>query len=1563
MKNNIVNMLKNDTSKRLYKTFTLGLLTTCSALIIASASVAAERDVIDDAIKGKTLYDTTDGSTKDIGYRYFAWIKDTDSGNLVFKEVSTAEESDIQVAYQNVYGVEGDVAQYFKWDIDAATGNATLDNGDAGGFDLVHYGTSLSRENGEVNGAFNGDFVGQSDASSSGNVYGGAIYNKGGQIDSINGDFIGNHIESSANSAFGGAIRNNSGTQSPNIGVINGNFIGNYASSVKNSYGGAVNSNAGTIGAINGSFISNYVLGVNEVHGGAIRNLNQTIISIDGDFIGNYASYRGSGNDLSGTSSVSGGAIHNYSENTGAPSVIESITGNFIGNYVEGSSSVIGGAIYNQAGQTASSAGSNNGRLNGTSIIGSIIGNFIGNHSIATTVNGGNGFASAGAIRNFGGEIGLIKGDFIGNYVMGYRNVYAGAIRNNPNEADQHGVTPQIATIEKIEGNFIGNYISGNNTIHGGAMVNTAVINEMDSDFIGNHATGVYDVVGGAIRSTNGEIKNIKGNFIGNYASVSGAASSSRPGAYGGAINNENATIGTITGNFIDNYAEALADNEAKGGAIYNNYIASDTTDLSVAKFENLLGNFENNYAVGGTYGMGGAIFNTGLLSNISGNFEGNYADGNSAGLGGAIYNSGKIESISGSFTNNHASTQGGAIYTTTSLDIVADGKDIEFTGNYVGSLSDENYQAIYVEGASADSNGELEDEVENDAPSTVQSEVPTITLQATQGGSITFNDKIEGDNGYNIHLTGGDVSSRIVLNNQVNGADVVLDNVTLNIGLTDAAALNSDVFANSTLTVTSGVVNTVDGSYGTYNFKQLISNGGLYSIDVSLDEGVAKNDVLNVGTDSSGVITLSNVVINKFGVWSEKDQKYVEGAAANAENEKEYIFRIVEGTNNVKLAFADNIRTVDQASANMTSDDILASGFELYVSDTENRSSDEYDSVKVIGWRDNLAAWAELEDADDKTFTINEGDTQVLTRNIVGLEGENFVIEGKSNNVLNLQGHNLLSDIASEQEVSLTNIQLVNSTEIDNKGALNLKDVTLEDSLIINNDNEMSISGNMDINNTITSVSGGSLTIQEANTDIIGVVENQNVVNTDSITNLYNFNGFKHNALLMNSGEFNVFDLGLSILELTRLTINGGDINIDSVNAHLIDEKMGRIAADEYGNDLRLVADDNGTINLKDITIVSDDKGLVTDILFADAPVANNVRLGIDSATGPVFNYSVSYITKGDKGDGYVRFERGDYNSSIPVTGVEELAAGYATMLQTLEYAFEHADRYSTLSHNGKLGKLCFPDCATYDGELPSYYNAYGARGMWIRPYGASEHVSLKHGPKVNADIYGTLIGMDSNLIRLGGGMLTASTVYLGYNGTKQKYDGNRTKQRGGVIGATQTLYVGKLYTALTASGGLSSADTNTMFGKDHFNLKMGGIASKTGYNIDFADGKYIIQPNMMASYTLINAGNYTTASTARIKSRTMDVLQLHPHVKLINNLEDGWQTYLLGGMVYNIGKTDIRANGFDLPGLSFKPYAEYGGGVQVIWDDSITAYGQVVLHSGGRSGVVGSAGLRWNF
>ena len=202
----------------------------------------------------------------------------------------------------------------------------------------------------------------------------------------------------------------------------------------------------------------------------------------------------------------------------------------------------------------------------------------------------------------------------------------------------------------------------------------------------------------------------------------------------------------------------------------------------------------------------------------------------------------------------------------------------------------------------------------------------------------------------------------------------------------------------------------------------------------------------------------------------------------------------------------------------------------------------------------------------------------------------------------------------------------------------------------------------------------------------------------------------------------------------------------------------------------------------------------------------------------------------------------------------------------------------------------------------------------------------------------------------------------YVGYNGSHQAYQGNDIYQNGGTFGVTGAWWKGNFFAAVTANVGAGVADASTKFGSEDFPMLRAGVAAKTGYNFEFKQGRFIIQPSYQMSYSFVNTFSYTNAAGAKITSDPLNAIHIAPGLKFIGNLKNGWQPYFEIRMVWNImDKTDFKAANISLPDLSVDPYIQYGLGIQKRWGDRFTGYFQTMLRNGGRNGVALSAGLRW--
>ena len=222
--------------------------------------------------------------------------------------------------------------------------------------------------------------------------------------------------------------------------------------------------------------------------------------------------------------------------------------------------------------------------------------------------------------------------------------------------------------------------------------------------------------------------------------------------------------------------------------------------------------------------------------------------------------------------------------------------------------------------------------------------------------------------------------------------------------------------------------------------------------------------------------------------------------------------------------------------------------------------------------------------------------------------------------------------------------------------------------------------------------------------------------------------------------------------------------------------------------------------------------------------------------------------------------------------------------------------------------------------------------------------------------------MGYDSDFIKLKHGWSSVVSGYVGYNGAQLDYSNVDTTLNGGLLGVTQTFYKGNFWTAITGTAGATFSESSTMYGRESSTSLLAGIGSKTGYNFEFKDGKYIVQPNLFLSYSFINTFDYKNAAGVRIKSDPLHTIKINPNVRVIGNFKNGWQPYASVGMVWNLlNETNATANGIKLPEMHVKPYVEYGLGVQKNFKEKFTGFAQAMFRNGGINGVTFTLGFRW--
>lgn len=1367
------------------------------------------------------------------------------------------------------------------------------------------------------------DFIGNSiNGNNRTTALGGAIYNTN-TINSITGDFVGNSATGSY--AVGGAIYNsaNGSSNAPYIGAINGNFIGNFAS----SDGGAIYNNTyynsssiSKIGSIEGDFIRN----TSGRFGGAIWN-NGTIGDIKGNFIENTAQR--------------GGAIYNFKQGASAP-VIKSITGDFIGNHIDRSD--FGAAIYNEG-----------------VITDGIKGNFIAN-----TITGsgmGAGVYNVGPYSsNYKTLINGIQGDFVQNKITGSGYISGAGIYN------------ERAIINNgIIGNFIQNELVGNGgTLEGAAITNKsgATISaredgiSISGNFIGNKISGATYADGVAISNRDGA--KIDGEIVGNFSQNSVTSDS----VEGTAIANKYATIGKITGKFVENTAQTT--NTAQGGAIYNegsitnglgdstfirNSITSENGyagggalynygriqgesavklyfegNSAVSKTSNAQGgawfnggsfaskditaDFINNYVEGKSTSEGGAFHNSTTLGNLTANFIGNYVSGQEFVAGGALYNRGSIEKISGLFRDNFAKTvgigygaEGGALYSYNA------NVDADFLNNYVEADGNVKGGAIYSRNLTLNGNHLF------------SNNYAISKSKNASGGAIMV------DYGSAENLNG------TFSNNYVEAGEF---------------AMGGAVYA-------SGIKN-VDGTYVNSYAKSATKNaqgGAIYASSIDSLKGSFGNNYVEAKEYAQGgavfansIETISNATFdNNKAISAEKN---ADGGAINST----HITSIENST------FSNN-------SATSKSSDGYAHGGAIYTGGIESIKNSNFINNSSSFAGGAIYSYGKIDTIENSTFASNKsrdnGGALIAEAGIGTITNSSFInntsTNGKGGAIYTTKDLNIVS------KNSYNSLFTGNTAKIDGKveqNAIYMETPEDEDDVTLTLDAQSS--GRFVLNDTIN---GNSYNLKMTGDKTGEVYFNNKIVNANITQN--NVTSYVNDAsqlnynnnLAINSGIMNINNMGLAPLHLNSF-VNDGTININSVDINPATETMGKITADSYGSQ-------TGTINVNGLNVLADpnpDK-LQTNVFFADSAFANTVKYnGSNEYMGKIYKYTVGYLPE----SGEFQFVRGggssgadSFNPSVLSSSVNAQAGTNATVNETFHYVFEHADAFTQLPSMDRFAKINenrYALSSDFNNNIPGIAPEFNNKAGWFRPYVTFEKMNLRNAGAVNATTYGSLVGFDSDFQDLKHGWTGVTTGYIGYTGSQLRYSGADTTMNGGLIGFTQTFYKGDFWTALTLSTGASAGQTNTMYGKEDFTTLFAGVGSKTGYNFEFKDGKYIIQPVWFMSYTMGKTFDYTNAAGVRIESSPMHSIMLNPSLRFIANTKSGWQPYASVGMVWNaMNESSTSANGIKLPESSIKPYVEYGVGLQKRFKDDFIAFGQAMIRNGGRNGISLTAGFRW--
>lgn len=1269
-------------------------------------------------------------------------------------------------------------------------------------------------------------------------------------------------------------------------------------------------------------------------------------------------------NTYSGNKAYNGGGLYNLG-------IIDAIENEV---YSNNSATLAGGAITNVATiNTINATFTNNSTTDENSFGGAIF-----NSGKIGAINGifdGNTSTSAGGAITNVGEISSISGKFTNNQAkIAGGAIVTGDVRNETLTLN--------ANLKEIKNSIFENNKATDKSGGGGAIMNNQFTNTLTINSSSFNSNSAND--GGAIFNT-GSLAVSNSTFTNNTAQRTG-------GAIANVSDTEqkvNANLTVQNSNFYNNQSDMA------GGAIYTDSsltvkksnFYNNRTNKTVSA-ENSKGNEESSGLGGGaissvmgdlnieeasftnneTNGNGGAIYSLIGNQNIkNSDFTGNKAEQD----GGAIYalsfdNSKETTTITDSnFINNTAVKNGGAIsLENTQTSIIAKNKDVTFSGNTAEKGND-----IY--------------------------QNKSITnIYAEDGRRITFNGGIAGNGTINTKGT-------ILLNGAVT-PDAGALAVNVNSG---AIKPSSENYLDGTdLTLAEGsTLDLRNGKLGAMNLNSLTSNNGNLKLDVDVTSEALADGIL--AKTANGTLNLSEV--NMMSDMAD-DTNSISATLTGLDN-----LQIKTPANGLDVLTNDYLYTVKINGTNATVDRytengeaVKIDGFTLAVNQTDKigehninlqdeRSFSAQHDIEITGsglekgWTGNLSGTKlsvngngyTIKGGENSGIIINDGQTLEFTdANIDG-----FKTSEDAKGALTVKNGGNLNIAALNNDITISNVsagQAADGTALD-KNAIFL-DGSGNSKVNLTTANSKSITINNDIRSTnaaneITMKGDGTITYNGIVDPVTLTNENARTIHNNKIQDVtYNLNsgmvGFSNdnylsngnNSLVFNGGMLTVANGAVNPINLEALSLNANS-NI-AVDADLANSKMDTISANTYS-----FANDDVKLNVNGINLLSDAKTDNTIINFVnDDSLKSHISTTVSEvAYSPLYKYGVAY----DPTQGNFEFTRGsssDYKNINPAVMVAPVAAqlgGYFNQLNAYDQAFSNMDMTMLMTREQRQALKMYNKYA-YNGDgLGSVASSSGVipeerAGVWARPYSSFENVHLKNGPKVSNVMYGTFFGGDTSIKEFRNGFDGVFSAYVGYNGSHQVFNHNSLWQNGGTLGLTGTLYKGNWFGGWTIASGLSGVDANTMYGSEDFGMWSIGTALKTGYNWELFNSKFIIQPHMMISYSLVDTFNYTNAAGLRINSDPLNAIQLAPGLRFVGNLKDGWQPYLGVDFMWNImDKTKFDAVETSLPQLSVKPYIQYGIGVQKRWGERSTGYAQAMFRNIGRNGVIFSLGYRAAF
>ncbi len=1194
----------------------------------------------------------------------------------------------------------------------------------------------------------------------------------------------------------------------------------------------------------------------------------------------------------------------------------------------------------------------------------------------------------------------IVDEDIKGGTYEGYQNSNGGVLQTNQGHTSEvkgaafndntatgdGGVIYNSGSITVYGSSFNENSASSYHEGNGGAIYNLGDITIDNSSFTKNKAgDGEYwqeDSHGGAVYNNN-KVTITNSTFTGNRAKYGGAIYNDKDAGLtvqgtfkdntaqtGGVINNHQGTVTVGQGSVFENNSATRFD----GGAITN-----DDGTVNIGNNVTFKNNNACNTEEESGSQNGGAIFSQGygnsqiqIGNNVT--FEGNKAE-YGGGIGLYVQNDVTIED-NATFKNNQAGQSGGAIYVFT-LDDDAKasnftiGNNAVFEGNQAGFDDVEGYTPGFVSGGAISVNQQSYNSDKNNSFTIGDNAIfrnnkaffdsPTVY---GYGGAI-YNAAYNTTVGKNA-LFEGNISD-------YGGAVYNQGNLTINQNATfknnNASLYGGAIYNTNSLTLGENAVfdgNSASSMGGAiFNWttqkihiqKAVFRNnesayGGAiyaYSGDLDINESAFYG---NKATNSGGALVTQETTSIENSIFENNTSENRGGAIYNVTQES------ISKTSNLTI---NNSRFTNNKA--LYGGAIAAAG----ANTTTKVTNSYFNNNSTVAGGQGGAIWS------DKSAEA------------LDIEGSIF-----ENNTADDKG----GAIAAYKSATITDTSFVNNKAGNKGGAIWANDditVNASESDVVFAGNSANDGADIYMDNSSSSKGIGKLTLTSAKDKNITLADGISGAEAYSVNlngeGTVTFNGEIKNANMeVTNGTLHLAQ-GSSIGEGTTVNVKGA--TLDSQDGRINDYSGGKV---NIGDGAKLKFDlssankttdkftmgeglkSSGTVTVEDFNFLADTKvssgSMTSDEIRDSLGLGEEVKLDLpEKSLKALTPLRYVNVQSGQNGISYSPTGNSyrDFNPAVMAAPVAAQLGGYLTQLDSYDEAFRNMDMYMIMPKSVRQSMKFRNKYASAENDLNIGYDnsvtPYDSSAVWARPYATFENVGLKRGPRVSNVAWGTYFGGDSKLYELGNGWEGMWGVYAGYNGSHQVYNGISIYQNGGTLGVTGTLYKNNFFTGLTANVGANAAEASTNYGDDSFALLRTGVASKTGYNVEFADGKFIIQPSWLMSYSFINTGDYTTSSGIRVNSDPLNAIHIEPGLKFIGNGRKGWQPYAGLSIVWNfLDKTDFTASDATLPELSVKPFFKYGLGLRKLYGERFVGYGQIYFANGGRNGVGFQFGGRWS-